>query len=149
EFNSGLSVTGVVHAILKDVNGEAVYLNTTDETALSVNNRQLEGHGKDYHRKGFGTPIGMLAGDIELEACDDQALMDLGIVVGNFADLTFSSRVSVSGRVVNIIKNDNKVALIAFEDCTVTLDERILFKKEWGTFDMAVGSRIVSAYPGA
>ncbi len=149
ELNSGLSVTGIVHAIIKDENGEAIYVNTTGETALSINNKQLEGHGKDYHAKGFGTPIGLLKGNIELEECDDAALKNLGIVVGNFVDLEFSSNVSASGRIVNIIKNDDKVALISFEDCTVTYEGKELFKKEWGTFDMAVGSRVESAYPGA
>lgn len=149
EFNSGLSVTGIVHAVLKDENGEAIYVNTTGETALSLNNQQLDGHGKDYHAKGFGTPIGMLKGDIALEELDEQELKNLGVVVGNFVDLVFSSNVSVSGRIVNIIKNNDKVALISFQDCTATFGEKELFKKEWGTFDMAVGSRIVSAYAGA
>jgi len=149
ELNSGLSVTGIVHAILKDENGEAIYVNTIGETALSVNHQQLEGHGKDYHAKGFGTPIGLLKGNIELEECDDDMLKNLGIVVGNYVDLEFLSNVSASGRIVNIIKNNNKVALISFEDCTVTYEGKELFKKEWGTFDMAVGSKVISAYPGA
>ncbi len=149
ELNSGLSVTGIVHAILKDENGEAIYVNTTGETALSVNHQQLEGQGKDYHAKGFGTPIGLLKGNIELEECDDDMLKNLGVVVGNYVDLEFSSNVSASGRIVNIIKNNNKVALISFEDCTVTYEGKDLFKKEWGTFDMAVGSKVISAYPGA
>jgi len=149
ELNSGLSVTGIVHAILKDENGEAIYVNTIGETALSVNHQQLEGHGKDYHAKGFGTPIGLLKGNIELEECDDDMLKNLGIVVGNYVDLEFLSNVSASGRIVNIIKNNNKVALISFEDCTVTYEGKELFKKEWGTFDMAVGSKVTSAYPGA
>lgn len=51
EFNSGISVTGIVHALVKDKNGEAIYVNTTGETALTVNNQKLKGHGKDYHAK--------------------------------------------------------------------------------------------------
>ncbi|WNR46929.1 aromatic amino acid hydroxylase [Paenibacillus roseipurpureus] len=149
EFNSSISVTGIVHALVKDKNGEAIYVNTTGETALSVHNQQLKGHGKDYHAKGFGTPIGMLQGNIALEACDDQALVNLSIVEGNFVDLLFVSGIRVSGRIKSIIKDNQKVILISFEDCTVTLDGHELFKKEWGTYDMAVGSRIVCAYPGA
>ncbi|SDO74638.1 phenylalanine-4-hydroxylase [Paenibacillus sp. yr247] len=149
EFNSGISVTGIVHALVKDKNGEAIYVNTTGETALTVNSQQLKGHGKDYHAKGFGTPIGMLQGNIALEACCDQDLKNLGMVEGNFVDILFVSGISVSGRIISIIKNNQNVILISFEDCTVTLDGNELFKKEWGTYDMAVGSRIVSAYPGA
>jgi len=149
ELNSGICVTGIVHTIVKDENGNAVYVNTSGETALSVNGKQLEGHGKDYHAKGFGTPIGKLQDNIELESCDDQELASLGLFVGNFAEFEFESRVSVSGRVKNIVKHNDKAVLISFEDCTVSLDDKELFKKEWGTYDMAVGSRVVSAYPGA
>jgi len=148
-LNSGLSVTGIVHAILKDTNGEAIFVNTIGETALSINNQELNGHGKTYHSKGFGTPIGALKGNIELEKCDHQKLAELGIIQGETVVLEFLSNVIVSGRVVNIIRNEEKVALISFEDCTVTHEGKELFKKEWGTFDMAVGSKVVSAFPGA
>ncbi|RAP75934.1 aromatic amino acid hydroxylase [Paenibacillus montanisoli] len=149
EFNSGIAVTGVVHGLIKDSNGEAIYVNTTGPTALSANNRQLEGHGKDYHAKGFGTPIGKLQGHIAIETCDDDALAGMGIATGNTVQLQFESGVSVSGRIKGMLKNGQRAMLISFDDCTVTLDGKELFKKEWGTYDMAVGSRIVSAYPGA
>jgi len=149
ELNSGLSVTGIVNSILKDANGEAIYVNTIGETALSINNRELNGHGKTYHRKGFGTPIGALKGNIELENCNLQKLKELGIIEGEKVVLEFLSNIIVSGRIVNILKNEDKIALISFEDCTVSHGGKELFKKEWGTFDMAVGSKVVSAYPGA
>ena len=39
--------------------------------------------------------------------------------------------------------------LIQFEDCTVTYNDEVLFKPEYGTFDLAVGSSIVSSYAGS
>nr|WP_219834170.1 aromatic amino acid hydroxylase [Paenibacillus sp. R14(2021)] len=149
EFNSGIGITGIVQAILKDRNGEAVYVSTTGESALSVHRRQLQGHGREAHAKGFGTPIGLLSGDIALEACGGEALEQLGIVQGSFANLAFASGVSVSGRITGILGDDRHVHLISFAECTVAYDGKELFKKEWGAYDMAVGSRIVSAYPGA
>ena len=38
--------------------------------------------------------------------------------------------------------------LISFQDCTVTYNEEILFKPEWGIYDMAIGKEIISAYAG-
>ncbi|MBP3964096.1 aromatic amino acid hydroxylase [Paenibacillus lignilyticus] len=148
-FNSGICVTGIIHSIEKDSNGEAVYVNTTGETALSVNHQQLSGHGKHYHATGYGTPIGKLQGGIALEDCDDQTLTGLGVLQGNQTELVFESGVRVSGRIQSILKNDQQVMLLSFEDCSVTWNSKVLFKKEWGTYDMAVGSRIISAYPGA
>ncbi|WP_408638358.1 aromatic amino acid hydroxylase [Paenibacillus aestuarii] len=149
EFNSGICVTGIVDSLRKDENGEAIYVHTAGETALSVNHHQLPGHGKDYHAKGFGTPLGLLQGQIALEHCDDQALADLGVVEGQFAEIIFESGIQVSGRVAGIMRSAACVILVSFEECTVTWKDEVLFKKEWGTYDMAVGSRIVSAYPGA
>nr|WP_308639694.1 aromatic amino acid hydroxylase [Paenibacillus silvisoli] len=149
EYNSGISVTGIVNELIKDANGEAVYVNTTGPTALSVNGQQLAGHGRDYHAKGFGTPIGMLEGGVAIEACDGDELNRLGLVAGGAVQLRFESGVCVNGKIKGLIKANLHVVLISFEDCSVTYDGKELFKKEWGTYDMAVGSRIVSAYPGA
>ncbi|REE89106.1 phenylalanine 4-hydroxylase [Paenibacillus taihuensis] len=149
ELNSGLCVTGIVSEIMTDQSGEAVYVKTSGETALSASKQQLPGHGTDYHASGFGTPIGLLAGGIALEGCDDEALASLGVVVGSDTALAFASGVVVTGRVKQMLRQNNDLLLISFDDCIVTLAGNVLFKKEWGTFDMAVGSRIVSAYPGA
>jgi len=149
EFNSGISVTGIVDRLKKDEHGEAVYVHTAGETALSVDRKQLTGHGKDYHAKGFGTPIGLLQGGNALEHCDDQALAELGIVEGQIARIVFESGVCVEGKVAGITRRTTCVILISFEACTVTWKDEVLFQEEWGTYDMAVGSRIVSAYPGA
>ena len=40
------------------------------------------------------------------------------------------------------------VLLISFKNCTVTYKDEILFKPEWGIYDMAIGKEIVSAYAG-
>lgn len=149
ELNSGLCVSGIVSEIITDSTGEAIYVKTGGETALSAWKQQLPGHGSDYHARGFGTPIGLLRGGIALEGCDDDALAKLGVIMGNAAKLVFASGVEVDGQVKHILRQNTALLLISFDDCIVTLAETVLFKKEWGTCDLAVGSRIVSAYPGA
>ncbi|SFI38584.1 phenylalanine-4-hydroxylase [Paenibacillus sp. UNC496MF] len=149
EFDSGLGVTGVVASIVKDKDGEAVYVNTAGETALSARGRQLPGHGRERHPRGYGTPIGRLLGNVALEACGADALAELGIAEGRDARLAFESGVSVCGRVAGILRDERHVLLVSFEACTVALDGRELFRPEWGTYDMAAGSRIATAYPGA
>ena len=44
---------------------------------------------------------------------------------------------------------NGKLILIQFEDCTVTYKDEVLFKPEYGTFDLAIGSSIISAYAGS
>ncbi|WP_188207552.1 aromatic amino acid hydroxylase [Alkalibacillus aidingensis] len=149
-YSSGLQVTGVFNEILKDEHGEAKYLKTNGKTALAVDDQQLEGHSTDTHADGFGSPIGWLKGiESPLEDLTESELSDLGIITGERAELIFESGVQVSGQVNEIVRHQDKVILISFTDCSVKDGDDILFAPEWGTFDMAVGSEILSVFAGA
>ena len=39
--------------------------------------------------------------------------------------------------------------LMTFLDCTVVLDQEVLFSPEWGVYDMAIGAEIASVFSGA
>jgi phenylalanine-4-hydroxylase len=134
---------------LKDEKGEAVYIRTKGTTALSLDQKQLAGHGRDTHHKGFGTPIGRLEGKTVLENCSLDQLKDLGIIPGSKAELRFESGVSVKGIVISILFSEDKPILISFKDCQVTYMDQVLFEPSWGTFDMAVGAEITSVFAGA
>jgi phenylalanine-4-hydroxylase len=150
EYSSGLQVSGTVSSILKDENGEAVYFNTIGETALSVKEQQLPGHGTDYHHHGFGSPIGKLKGvDKPVEQLNDEELNELGIISGQNTELIFESGVHVLGKVKGILHNEGKIILISLEEATVTYNGKTLFQPEWGVFDMAVGATITSVFGGA
>ncbi len=149
-YSSGLQVSGTVTNLEYDSKGEAIYVNTTGQTALAVNNVELPGHDHGYHRDGFGSPIGKLENtDISLEMLTDEQLKDLSIVIGEATTLPFASGVKVAGRLQQITREKGRIVLLTFADCTVTLGERTLFKPEWGTYDMAVGETIISVFAGA
>ena len=40
------------------------------------------------------------------------------------------------------------ILLISLIDCRVTFGDRILFKPEWGIYDMAIGKEVISGYAG-
>ncbi|WML57488.1 aromatic amino acid hydroxylase [Neobacillus sp. PS2-9] len=148
-FSSGLQVTGTLADVLINEKKEAVYLKTKGPTALAYNNQQLDGHGKETHRKGFGTPIGRLEGDIVLEQCTVAQLKDLGIFQDHKVQLKFESGVLVEGTVKGILFSDSKPVIISFKDCQVAYKDQVLFEPAWGTFDMAVGASIDSVFAGA
>lgn len=149
ELSSGLQITGTFTETIKNDIGEIIYMRTSSPTALAIHNKQVANHSTSVHSDGFGTPVGLLAGDIALEDCTAEQLQLLGITIGNSAELTFASGIHVTGTITDIVKNDNKIALISFTDCTVTHQDRLLFDASWGAFDMAVGSTITSVFPGA
>lgn len=149
-YSSGLQVSGILTSLELDENGEAVYLKTAGATALAVSNRELPGHGKEYHAEGFGSPIGRLANEsAPLETFSDEQMAARGITVGNRTTLTFASGVEVSGTISYVLRDGELVVLIGFDDCTVTYQGRTLFQAEWGTYDMAVGEKITSVFAGA
>jgi phenylalanine-4-hydroxylase len=150
-YSSGLQVSGTFTEFAADEQGEPVFIKITGPTALAVNNKQLKGHGKDYHKDGFSSPVGRLKGQEKpLENFSEDDLTLAGIEVGKEAVLTFESGITVSGKVKNIHTENNKIQLITFTGCTVKdKDGKILFDPAWGVYDMAVGEKITSVFCGA
>ena len=150
-YSSGLQVTGIFSDMGLGNNGELTYIKTSGPSALAVENKQLDGHGKLYHKDGFSSPAGRLKdSSLPLEDFGNDELRAFGLNTGNQAVLLFESGIHVSGIVTEIKKQNNKIIMITFEDCTVKESNgNILFQPEWGMYDMAVGEKIVSVFNGA
>lgn len=150
-YSSGLQVTGIFTEMGIDPSGLLNFIKTTGGSALAVAGKQLEGHGKLYHKDGFSSPVGKLRGSEKaLEDLPAAALKNLGIAEGERADFTFESGIHVNGQVTRILRHEEKIILIVMEDCTVRESNgNVLFQPEWGTYDMAVGEKIVSVFNGA
>ena len=149
EYSSGLQVSGIFTEVTTH-EGDAIYLRTTGPSALAFGNKELPGHGRDYHAEGFGGPIGpWKSTDKSPETLTEEELASLGITVGKNSTVEFASGVVVHGHVENILRRNGKLLLIAFTNCRVTFGDRVLFEPAWGNFDMAVGARIASVFNGA
>ncbi|MEB0262386.1 MULTISPECIES: aromatic amino acid hydroxylase [unclassified Mucilaginibacter] len=150
-YSSGLQVSGTFTEFKADESGNPTFIKTTGEAALAVGNKQLKGHGKNYHQDGFSSPVGRLKGfDKPLEDFTADDLKAAGIETGNEISLTFESGVTLSGKVSKISAESNKIVLIKVEKCTVLGEKRrVLFDPSWGVYDMAVGEKITSVYCGA
>lgn len=150
-YSSGLQVSGVFSAMKADQNEALSFIKTSGPSALSFNNRELPGHGKQYHHDGFSSPVGKLAGfDKPLEDFNNEELRATGLTIGSRTTLQFESGISVTGTVAAILQKSHRNLLITFTACTVTdiHSHEILYHPEWGPYDMAVGERIVSVFNG-
>jgi phenylalanine-4-hydroxylase len=135
QYPSGLQVSGVFDEVIVDQNNRPIYLHTTGKTALAYKNKELPGHGIDYHKDGFGSPIGNWK--------------PAEIKEGKQTKLEFDSGITVEGKIDKVLDRDGKTLLISFSNCRAKYQDRTLFAPDWGTFDMAVGDRIVSVFNGA
>jgi phenylalanine-4-hydroxylase len=150
EYSSGLQVSGVIAEVLDDGGGRPIYVRTAGPTALAVGGKQLPAHGKETHAEGFGAPVGRLRGsDQPLDRLDDGALDRLGLASGRQSTLEFEGGVTVTGKVERTTRIGGRLVLVSFSGCRVTRGDRVLFEPAWGTYDMAVGERIVSVFHGA
>ena len=150
-FSSGLQLTGTITDYKTDESGQPIFIRTTGPSALALDDKQLAGHGKEYHHDGYSSPIGKLEGHtLPLEDLGFEQRANLGIVEGKDADLLFESGILVSGLVKSILSVNGKTQLVTFTNCTFTDQHgKILFDPSWGVFDMAVGEKISSVYCGA
>lgn len=147
-YSSGLQVSGTVDEII--IHKESpVYIRTSGPTSLNYDDSQLKGHGKDYHKDGFGSPTGKLAASsVPPELLSDGELENLNIIKGRVVRLEFESGVVVEGKLDQITRRKGKILIMTFSGCRVTFRDRLLFDPSWGIYDMAVGETIVSAYSG-
>ncbi|NOX86864.1 MAG: aromatic amino acid hydroxylase [Chlorobi bacterium] len=147
-YSSGLQVSGTVTDIIVN-EGTIVYLRTTGPATLNYRDKMLEGHSKEYHKEGFGSPVGRIKGVLKpTRFLDDQDLKKLGIRAGEKSKLEFETGVVVEGVLQDITRKEGKLLIMSFHDCLVKFKDEILFRPEWGVYDMAVGEKIVSVFNG-
>jgi phenylalanine-4-hydroxylase len=149
-LSTGIQISGIFTNVITDENNRPIYVQTTGKTALASRDKELIGHGTNYHSEGFGSPIGKLKGiNLAIEDMYPKDLEAYQIYEGKETTLLFEGNIKVIGKVITGIRDlQGKIILISFKNCTVTHGKTILFKPEWGIYDMAVGKEVVSAYAG-
>ena len=149
ELSTGLQISGVLSNVIEH-EGKPVYIQTTGKTALSYREKELVGHGTQYHAEGFGSPIGKLKGiNLTIEDMSPRDLQAYDIYEGKQITLEFEGDIKITGEIVTGTRNlQGKILLIKFKNCTVAQGETILFRPEWGIYDMAVGKEVISGFSG-
>ena len=149
ELSTGLQISGFFSNVIED-EGKPVYVQTTGKTALSYREKELVGHGTEYHAEGFGSPIGKLKGiNLAIEEMSPRDLGAYAIYEGEQVTLEFEGNIIVKGEIITGSRNlQGEILLIKFKNCTVTHNDKVLFQPEWGIYDMAVGKKVISAFSG-
>ena len=97
ELSTGLEISGVFTNVIEH-EGKPVYIQTSGKTALSYREKELVGHGTEYHAEGFGSPIGMLKGiNLAIEDMSPRDLRAYDIFEGEQITLEFEGEIKVTG----------------------------------------------------
>ncbi|MGJ5642125.1 aromatic amino acid hydroxylase [Formosa sp. S-31] len=149
ELSTGIQISGIFNQVI-EANNEAIYFQTTGNTALANREKELVGHGIKNHPNGFGSPIGKLKGiNLAIEDMSPRDLRAYNIYEGEIVTLEFENNLKVCGEIITGKRNlQGKIILICFKNCTVTHNNTVLFTPEMGHYDMVVGKSIVSAFSG-
>lgn len=151
ELSTGLQISGRFSKMIVNDDNEVIFFKTDGPTALAFREKELIGHGIEHHSDGFSSPLGKLK-NINL-AIEDMGPLDLkayDFYDGKWLSFEFESGLKVEGMNVTGIRNiQGKLMLIQLKDCTITYKNELLYKPEYGVFDMVIGREIVSAYAGA
>jgi phenylalanine-4-hydroxylase len=149
ELSTGLQISGTFSNVI-EADGKPVYIQTTGKTALSYREKELVGHGTEYHAEGFGSPIGKLKGiNLAIEEMSPRDLSAYAIYEGEQVTLEFEGNIIVTGEIITGSRNlQGEILIIKFKNCTVTHNDTILFHPEWGIYDMAVGKKVTAAFSG-
>lgn len=134
ELNTGLQISGVLERKIQFKN-QICFLKFSGPSQLSFKGRELPGQGKNYHKEGYSTPLGLMIQPKDFKAGE--------------INLHFPSGIHLNGKVKDKIEKKGKLLLITLINCLVRRGEDILYKPDWGPFDLAVGQSIASVFSGA
>jgi phenylalanine-4-hydroxylase len=150
ELSTGIQISGNFTRVIKHKNNKVAYFQTTGLTALANRDKELIGHGITAHADGFGSPVGKLKGiNLPIEDMSPRDLKAYGIYEGEHMRLEFESGVVVEGKAVTGTRDlRGKILIITLDNCTVTYGDEVLFHPDWGIYDMAIGTDVISAYAG-
>ncbi len=147
ELNSGIQISGIVE---ESLGSNPDYLRLSGASQLSFAEKELPGHDRKYHAQGFGTAVGRWAANPEKcpSEFSELELTALGFTIGKRVSFKYESGVHIEGELASTLRRDGKLVLLAFKNCRVTLGERVLFDPTWGTYDLAIGSTVISVFGG-
>jgi len=150
ELDSGIQISGILKTVHTDKAMQVCYLSYEGKCQLSHKREEIPGHGANYHREGFGTAVGKIKGlKTPPSQLSKRDLDRMGFARGEKGKLEFESGVIVEGKLTNERKIEGKLLILSFNDCTVKRGDQILFKPEWGTYDMACGTQVISVFGNA
>jgi phenylalanine-4-hydroxylase len=150
ELTTGVQVSGIFTKVIHHKNNQVAYFQTTGSTALANRDKELISHGITSHENGFGSPIGKLKGiNLPIEDMSPRDLKAYGIYEDEFMTLEFESGIIVKGKPITGTRDlRGKILIISLDQCTVTYHEEVLFRSDWGVYDMVIGKEVVSAFGG-
>lgn len=149
-LDSGLQISGVLTKQIKTKSQDVVFLKFSSACQLSFQNKQLKGHGSNYHKEGYSTPLKILVKNKKaFYLWTDKDLRQQALIKGKTVKLLFEGGIKLEGRLENYLRVKGRLLLLTFKNCLIKdRNNNLLYQPSWGAFDLAVGSSVTSVFSG-
>ena len=146
-LNSNLQISGVLE---KAKGKNPAFLKFSGPVQLSFQGKQLKGHGVDYHKEGYSTPLKFLVGSkTPFHLWTAREMQSQGLKKGKKVKMLFTGGIKLEGELTAYVKVKGRLLLLSFRDCLIK-DKKghVLYQPSWGPFDLAVGDYVTSVFSG-
>lgn len=152
ELNSGVQFSGQVVEFMKDSKGTICFIKMQGPSQIACNRKELSGHSKNYHSHGFSSPIGFLKafpGTCPSQLTEEQ-WKEIGVdfKLNSEVTLEYSSGFQVKGYFKSTTLENGKRILISLDQARAEMNGKVYFEPSWGTFDIVLGTQVVSVFGG-
>ncbi len=148
-FENNVEISGVLESF--EVTGEEVqFLKFSGPVQICREQKQIKGHGTDYHNHGYSVPLGRWKVFAHQRASDimPSQLSEKNIVKDQQVQIAFLSGFLISGILKHVECSNSRLLWMTFSKCTVKKGDVIFFEPGWGDFDYFPGENITSVYGG-
>ena len=149
-LDSGLQISGILEKTIQTKSKDLVFLKFSGPVQLSFKNKQLKGHGTDYHKKGYSTPLKLLTkSKTPFHFWTLEEMRSQGLKKGQKAKLFFEGGIKLEGELETYLKAQGRLLVLTFKNCLIKDQKNnLLYQPSWGPFDLAVGSSVTSVFSG-
>ncbi len=135
QFENGLQISGILKSFKLTDGKNLAYIQFEGPTQLCFHDKEITGHDSTYHQHGYGTPVGPMDGSYDFTVNKDMTLK-------------FKSGVHVTGSLKKVLQLSDAAQILTFGNATCAFQSEILFKPEWGNYDVLLVDRVVSGFGG-
>ena len=149
-LDSGLQISGVLTQALQTSSKELSFLKFTGPVQLAFKDKQIAGHSKDYHKEGYSTPLNFLTKNKKpLHLWTKRDLSKEGLKAGSTLQMKFKGGIQLKGQLEREFRQQGRLIVLTFKNCLITDSKNnLLYHPSWGTFDLAVGKKVISVFSG-
>ena len=148
-LDSGLQISGCLTKI-KQTKTDPIFLKFTGPVQLSFKDKQIAGHGVNYHKEGYSSPLNFLTQNKKaFHLWTTKDLKKEGLKIDSNVNMRFQGGIQLKGRLKRELRQQGQLLILTFTNCLITdRENNLLYHPSWGAFDLAVGKKVISVFSG-